>query len=80
MKAMILAAGEAVDAATDERQAETATRGLLQVRSSTTLRLSAAGFSEIVVNVSYLGQHLVDFLGDGSQWRVAISISAERTP
>ena len=37
-------------------------------------------FTEIVVNVSYLGQQLVDFLGDGSQWQVAISISSEQTP
>jgi len=43
-------------------------------------RLSVAGFAEIVVNVSHLGQQLVDFLGDGSQWQVAISISAEQTP
>ena len=43
-------------------------------------RLAAAGFTEIVVNVSHLGQQLVDFLGDGSQWQVAISISAEQTP
>ena len=43
-------------------------------------RLGAAGFTEIVVNVSHLGQQLVDFLGDGRQWQVAISISAEQTP
>ena len=43
-------------------------------------RLSAAGFSEIVVNVSHLGQQLVEFLGDGSQWQGAISISSEQAP
>jgi len=43
-------------------------------------RLASAGFTKIVVNVSHLGQQLVDFLGDGSQWQVAISISSERTP
>ena len=43
-------------------------------------RLGAAGLTEIVVNVSHLGQQLVDFLGDGSQWQVAISISSEQTP
>ena len=43
-------------------------------------RLSAAGFTEIVVNVSHLGQQLVDFLGDGSRWQISISISAEQTP
>ena len=43
-------------------------------------RLGAAGFTEIVVNVSHLGQQLIDFLGDGRQWQVAISISAEQAP
>ena len=43
-------------------------------------RLAAAGFREIVVNASHLGQQLVDFLGDGSQWQVAISVSVEQTP
>ena len=43
-------------------------------------RLAAAGFTEIVVNVSHLGQQLVDFLGDGSQWEVLISTSSEQTP
>jgi len=82
MKAMILAAGEGrrMRPLTD-----VAPKPLLDVAGKPLIehhiaRLSAAGFSEIVVNVSHLGQQLVDFLGDGSQWQVAISISAEQTP
>ena len=82
MKAMILAAGEGrrMRPLTDVKPKallEVAGRPLIEHHIA---RLSAAGFSEIVVNVSHLGQQLVNFLGDGSQWRVAISISAEQTP
>ena len=82
MKAMILAAGEGrrMRPLTDVKPKpllEVAGRPLIEHHIA---RLSAAGFSEIVVNVSHLGQQLVDFLGDGSQWRVAISISVEQTP
>ena len=82
MKAMILAAGEGrrMRPLTDAKPKpllEVAGRPLIEHHIA---RLSAAGFSEIVVNVSHLGQQLVDFLGDGSQWRVAISISEEQTP
>ena len=82
MKAMILAAGEGrrLRPLTDLKPKpllEVAGRPLIEHHIA---RLSAAGFNEIVVNVSHLGQQLVNFLGDGSQWRVAISISAEQTP
>ena len=82
MKAMILAAGEGrrMRPLTDVKPKpllEVAGRPLIEHHIA---RLSAAGFSEIVVNVSHLGQQLVDFLGDGSHWRVAITISVEQTP
>ena len=74
MKAMILAAGEGrrMRPLTDVKPKpllEVAGRPLIEHHIA---RLSAAGFSEIVVNVSHLGQQLVDFLGDGSQWRVHV--------
>ena len=82
MKAMILAAGEGrrmrpLTEVTPKPLLKVAGRALIEHHVE---RLSAAGFNEIVVNVSYLGQQLVDFLGDGSRWRVVISISAEQTP
>jgi len=82
MKAMILAAGEGrrmrpLTDVTPKPLLEIAGKPLIEHHIA---RLSAAGFSEVVVNVSHLGQQLVDFLGDGSQWQIAISISAEQTP
>ena len=82
MKAMILAAGEGrrmrpLTEVTPKPLLKVAGRALIEHHIE---RLSAAGFDEIVVNVSHLGQQLVDFLGDGSRWRVVISISAEQTP
>ena len=82
MKAMILAAGEGrrmrpLTDVTPKPLLEVAGKPLIEHHIA---RLSAAGFSEIVVNVSYLGQQLVEFLEDGSQWQVAISISSEQAP
>ena len=83
MKAMILAAGEGRRM---RPLTETTPKPLLTVAGKPLIEhhisrdLSAAGFDEIVVNVSHHGQQLIDFLGDGSRWRVVISISAERKP
>ena len=82
MKAMILAAGEGrrMRPLTDDTPKpllEAAGKPLIEHHIA---RLAAAGFTEIVVNVSHLGQQLVNFLGDGSQWQVAISISSEEIP
>ena len=82
MKAMILAAGEGqrmrpLTDVTPKPLLKVAGKPLIEHHIT---RLSAAGVREVVVNVSHLGQQLVDFLGDGSQWRIAISISAEQTP
>ena len=82
MKAMILAAGEGrrmrpLTDVTPKPLLDVAGKPLIEHHIA---RLSAAGFREIVVNVSHLGQQVVDFLGDGSQWQVAISISVEQTP
>ena len=82
MKAMILAAGEGrrmrpLTSVTPKPLLEVAGKPLIEHHI---VRLGAAGFTEIVVNVSHLGHQLVDFLGDGSQWQVGISISSEQTP
>ena len=44
------------------------------------LSLRAAGFDELIVNVSYLGEQIADFCGDGSQWGVSITLSHEGQP
>lgn len=79
MKAMILAAGrgERLRPLTD-----TTPKPLIEVGGKPLIqwhieRLCAAGFSEIVVNVSWLKEQLVAFLGNGSRWGVLIRISEE---
>ncbi len=41
-------------------------------------RLKSAGFINIVINVAYLGQQIIDYLGDGSRYGVHISFSDEQ--
>ncbi len=41
-------------------------------------RLRDAGFSSIVINVAYLGQKIIDYLGDGSKYGVNIIFSDEQ--
>ena len=79
MTAMILAAGrgERMRPLTDDTP-----KPLLEVQGKPLIQwhlenLKAAGFNEIVVNVSWLKDQLVDFLGDGSRFGVAIDISEE---
>ncbi len=41
-------------------------------------RLRDAGFRQIVINVAYLGQQIIDYLGDGSKFGVQIEFSDEQ--
>ena len=41
-------------------------------------RLHDAGFTQIVINVAYLGQQIIDYLGDGSKFGVQIEFSDEQ--
>jgi MurNAc alpha-1-phosphate uridylyltransferase len=43
-------------------------------------RLSDAGITELVINVSHLAQQITDFCGDGSRWAVSIAWSPEAYP
>ena len=79
MKAMILAAGEGrrMLPLTLERP-----KPLLMAGGQTLIehhigRLKQAGIVELVVNVSYLGQQIMEYLGDGSRLGVSISYSVE---
>ena len=40
--------------------------------------LSTAGFSDVVINIGHLGQQIIDRLGDGSRYQLAIHYSDER--
>ena len=82
MKAMVLAAGEGrrMKPLTD-----VAPKPLLTVAGRPLIEhhivgLRDAGVTEIVVNVSYLGQQLVEFLGDGSRWGIELTVSKEAAP
>ncbi|MEO8307212.1 MAG: N-acetylmuramate alpha-1-phosphate uridylyltransferase MurU [Pseudomonadota bacterium] len=82
MKVMLLAAGrgERMRPLTDERP-----KPLLQVAGKPLIawhleRLARAGFTEVVINVSWLGELIVAALGDGSDFGVNIAWSREPWP
>lgn len=82
MRAMILAAGvgERMRPLTDHTP-----KPLLRVGDTPLIehhirRLASAGFNELVINVAHLGEQLVEFCGDGSQWGVNIVFSQEEAP
>ncbi|WP_286233610.1 N-acetylmuramate alpha-1-phosphate uridylyltransferase MurU [Thalassotalea sediminis] len=79
MKAMILAAGRG------ERMrplTNTLPKPMLIVAGKPLIlhhieRLKKAGFSELVINISWLGNKIIEFLGDGSAFGVSIQYSNE---
>ena len=80
MKAMILAAGrgQRLRPLTD-----TVPKPLLQVGGRRLiehhlLALAAAGFREVVINVAWLAEQIVDTLGDGSAYGLDIAYSREQ--
>lgn len=82
MKAMILAAGkgERMRPLTDNIP-----KPLLKVKDKTLIehtlaRVWATGIREVVVNVSYLGHMIEDYLGDGSRYGLKIQYSREDQP
>ena len=82
MRAMILAAG------VGERMrplTEHTPKPLLRVADTPLIehhirRLASAGFSEIVINVAHLGEQIMNYCMDGSQWGVTIIYSPEESP
>lgn len=82
MKALIFAAGRG------ERMAEltrSKPKPLLEIAGKplidyTVVGLKAAGFSELIVNLAYLGEQIKDYLGNGSRFGVRISYSEEPYP
>lgn len=79
MKAMILAAGEGRRM---RPLTETVPKPLLKVGEKSLLehqieRLKTAGITELVINVSYLADQIVEAIGDGSKLGVAVQWSRE---
>lgn len=82
MKAMLLAAGrgERMRPLTLQRP-----KPLLEVGGTALLehhirQLAEAGFREIVINVSWLGDQILRFCGNGNRWGVDLQFSAEQEP
>jgi MurNAc alpha-1-phosphate uridylyltransferase len=82
MKAMILAAGrgERLRPLTDRLP-----KPLIEVGGKPLIvwhleRLAAAGFGEVVINLSHLGERIEQSLGDGREWGVALAYSKEPEP
>ncbi len=82
MKAMILAAGrgERMRPLTDHTP-----KPLLQVAGVPLIehhihRLAAAGWRDLVINVSHLAEQIEDYCGGGERWGVAIAWSREASP
>ena len=79
MKAMILAAGRG------QRMGELTNvtpKPLTKISNITLiehniLRIKKSGIKEIVINVSWLGQQIIDYLGDGSSYGVNLIFSNE---
>lgn len=79
MKAMILAAGRGKRMG---QLTENCPKPLLKVQNKALIvwnieKIKEAGISEIIINTAYLGQHIVDELGDGSAFGVNIQYSRE---
>ncbi|PCJ47725.1 MAG: mannose-1-phosphate guanylyltransferase [Moraxellaceae bacterium] len=79
MKAMLLAAGRgermgALSAHCPKPLLKVAGKPLIEHQIE---RLVAAGFSEIVINVCYLADQIIDYLADGSRWGAVIQYSKE---
>lgn len=79
MKAMILAAGEGrrMRPLTDRIPKPLLTVAGRPLLEHHILNLKAAGFDELVINASHLGEQIADFCGDGSHWGVSIRVSHE---
>lgn len=79
MKAMILAAGrgERMRPLTDTTPKPLLMAGKHRLIEYHLLNLAAAGFTEVVINVAWLGQQIIDTLGDGEEYGLSIAYSNE---
>ncbi|MCF6808041.1 nucleotidyltransferase family protein [Thiotrichales bacterium 19S9-12] len=82
MKAMILAAGRGRRM---KHLTEEMPKPLLSVRGKSLLasqidRIVKAGIKEIVINVAYLGNQIIEAIGFGKRWGIKICYSCEPEP
>ena len=79
MKAMILAAGrgERMRPLTDHTPKPLLQAGKHRLIEYHLFNLKKAGFKDIVINVAWLGQQIIDYLGNGSNYDLNIQYSNE---
>jgi MurNAc alpha-1-phosphate uridylyltransferase len=82
MKAMLLAAGrgERLRPITDRLPKALVSVGGKPLIAWHLERLSRAGCPEAVINVSHLGEQIIDTIGDGRRFGLQVSYSREATP
>ncbi|GAA5139572.1 N-acetylmuramate alpha-1-phosphate uridylyltransferase MurU [Thalassotalea piscium] len=80
MKAMIMAAGrgERLRPLTDHTPKPLIKVNGIALIEYHIIKLAAAGIKDIVINLAWLGETIVNELGDGSRWGVNISYSWEK--
>lgn len=82
MKAMIFAAGfgtrmQPLTLHTPKPLLKVAGKSLIEYHLD---KLAASGFSDVVINVSHLGQQIVAAIGEGDRWGLRIRYSYEESP
>lgn len=82
MKAMLLAAGrgERLRPITDRLPKALVRAGGKPLIHWHLERLAAAGCREVVINVSHLGEQIVDYIGDGRRFGLQVAYSREASP
>ncbi|MFL6573584.1 MAG: NDP-sugar synthase, partial [Burkholderiales bacterium] len=82
MKAMLLAAGrgERLRPITDRLPKALVPVGGKPLIAWHLQRLAAAGCGETVINVSHLGEQIVDYVGDGGRFGLRVAYSREASP
>ena len=82
MKAMLLAAGRGarMGRLTDSRPKPLLTVAGHSLIERNLSRLEAAGFRDVIINLSYLGEQIRDVLEDGARFGVKITYSQEPEP
>lgn len=82
MKAMILAAGvgERMRPLTDHTPKPLLRLAGVPMIEHHIRRLAAAGFQQLLINVSHLGDQIIAYCGDGRAWGIDIAYSQEDTP
>ena len=82
MKAMILAAGfgERMRPLTEHTPKPLLPVADVPLMEYHVRKLAAAGFRELVVNVSHLAGQIIEYFGAGEQWGLSIAYSREEAP